>query len=367
MTGEGLPRQEAPLGVLHLDAGRAWGGGQNQVRLLMRGLARREVRQLCLCPEGSPLERRLRGEDLPVRGVAWRGGTDPRTFVRLFRAVGAWDVVHCHDAHALQLAVLPARLRGRPLVAARRMVRPPHAGVWNRADAVVAISGPVRDGLLAAGVDEARIHTVYSGVDVEELRGLVTPEPPLRERIGVGPSVFLAGTVGALVGSKNHVFLTRLAARMRDVHWVVLGEGPERENIRQAIVAHGVQGIFHLPGHLPDARRYVADLDIFVYPSHGEGLGTSVLDAMGRDVPVIAAADAGPEEILAPVHAVTGASLFPPGDADAAAELVRRVEAEAPLRATMVAAQRERLADFQAERTAALTLDVYRSVLRRDP
>ena len=67
--------------VLHLDAGHAWAGGQNQVRQLMRRLAAAGVDQLCVCPRGSPLERRLRQEGLPVEGVHWRGVGGPRTLL----------------------------------------------------------------------------------------------------------------------------------------------------------------------------------------------------------------------------------------------------------------------------------------------
>lgn len=365
MTLPKLSRGDDAMAVLHVDTGRAWGGGQNQVRLLMRWLADHGVGQLCLCPDGSPLERSLRTEGLPVRGVAWIAG-GPRTFLRVFREVRDWDLVHCHDAHALHLTQRAARLRGKPVVAARHSLLPPASSGWKRAAAVLAISAGVRQRLLAAGVDEARVHTVYSGVDPEELRRLEVPVPTLRERIGLGSDVFLAGSVGTLVRTKNQVFLTQVAARLRDTEWVVIGEGPERDAMRQAIVAHGIRGSFHLPGHLPDARRYLPELDVFVYAAAGEGLGTSLLDAMGRDVPVIAAADAGPEEILAPVHASTGASLYPPGNADAAAALVGRVRAEPELRKAMVAAQRKRLPAFRAARTAALTLGVYRSLLERE-
>ena len=60
--------------VLHLDSSHAWGGGQNQVRLLMRELGRAGIEQLCICPASSPLAHRLRQMELPVQPIAWRGG-----------------------------------------------------------------------------------------------------------------------------------------------------------------------------------------------------------------------------------------------------------------------------------------------------
>ena len=106
--------------VLHVDGGDRWGGGQNQIRLLMQQLARNGLDQMCLCPAGSPLERRLIAEGLPVQGVRWESGADLRVARSIFRHAKGATVVHCHDGHALQLAIVPAWLRRRPLVATRR-------------------------------------------------------------------------------------------------------------------------------------------------------------------------------------------------------------------------------------------------------
>jgi len=89
-----------------------------------------------------------------------------------------------------------------------------------------------------------------------------------------------------------------------------------------------------------------------------------VLDAMAAGVPVVAADAAGPAEVLGPVHRRTGATLFPPGDAEALAALVERVRADPTLRRAMVEAQAERIRDFTAAAMAAGVLAVYREALR---
>ncbi|HEX2190601.1 MAG TPA: glycosyltransferase [Longimicrobiaceae bacterium] len=349
--------------VLHLDAGRAWAGGQNQVRLLVRGLQGRVARQLCLCPAGAPLERRLRDEGLPVRGIAWRGGADPRAVLSVARALRGFDVVHCHDAHALQVALLPARLLGVPLVASRRVPFRTSAAKWNRADRVLAVSDAVRTGLAASGVDPDRLRTVHSGIDPAEIRGLPPLRPTLRERLGIGSDAFVAGSVGHLYAYKHQEELVHAAAAAPcDVHWVVVGEGPRRGELAELVARLGVGGRVHLAGALPDARQALAEFDVFAFSSRDEGLGTSVLDAMALGLAVVAADDSGPGEILRPVHAATGASLYPPGDHRRLAEHVCALRGAEDARRAMVLAQEARLADFLAETTAERTLAVYREV-----
>lgn len=351
------------VSVLHLDGGRVWAGGQNQVRLLMRELEERGVRQLCLCPRGSGLERRLREEGLPVEGIAWRGGTDPRAIFAIARRVRGFDVVHCHDAHALQVAILPARLRRVPIVAARRVHFTTSARKWNAADRVVAISETVHGALLRSGVAPHRIREIWSGIDADEVVGRPPFEPTLRERLGIAPDAYVVGNIGHLHRYKGQSVIPAAAEHLADVHWIIIGEGPERAAIEAAIDAHGVAGRVHLTGFLPDARRALREFDAFAFTSPDEPLGTSVLDAMAAGVPVIGADAAGSREILAPVHAVAEASLYPPGDGAALAARVRRLLEEPELRRRILAAQAERLDDYRIERTVERTLAVYRELV----
>lgn len=352
-----------PIGVLHLDAGRRWGGGQNQVRLLMTGLARRGIRQLAICPAGSPLERRLREEGLPVRGVPWGIPVDPRAALAVARAAAAHRVIHAHDAHGLQLALLPAKLLGARLVASRRLLLPPSPFKWSRADRVLAVSGAVAEVLEAAGIRRAGIRTVPDGVDVDEVRRLEPPAPGLRERLGIAADAFVAGTIGRLHAAKGHAVIPDAAALLPDTRWVIVGDGPRRPALARRIRERGVGGRVHLAGELPDARRALRELDVFVFPSAGEGLGSSVLDAMAAGIPVVGAAGGGVLEVLEPVHRRTGTSLVPPGDPEALAAAVRTLGDEPSRREALVAAQRARLGDFSADDTARRTLRIYRELL----
>lgn len=349
--------------VLHVDGGRRWAGGQNQVRLLIRALNGR-IEQHCVCPVGSPLEARLRSEHLPVTAVTWRGGNDPRAFTAIARVVRDYDVVHCHDAHAFQLTIVPARLARVPVIAARRVCFRTSALKWNLADRVIAISDAVQDILVRSGVRPERIRKVPSGVDLGELAKLEPASTTLRDRVGLANGEFLAGNVGTLLAFKNQTLIPRAAALGEGITWVIIGDGPRREAIQAAIAEHGVTGRVRMCGALPDARRFLSEMDVFVFTSLGEALGTSILDAMARGVPVVAGDDAGPAEVLRPVHAQTGVSLYPADDPQGLADAVRRIRDDPALRAEVVARQYERLQDFRIEHTAEATLAVYRELLR---
>lgn len=345
--------------VLHLDTAMHWGAGQNQVRLLMRELHEANIPQLCVTPAHSQLEGRLRTEDLPVHGVPHCQGPGllfTRAAIRLARGV---DVVHAHTAGALATARWVARVRAVPIVVACRTLELSRPGRWNDVDRVIAVSAAVQDALTAEGVHPDRIRQVHSGVDLEEIQRLSVMVPALRDRLGFEPDRFLVGAVGSLHGFRNQRLVPQAAARLRDVAWTVIGEGPERVAIEAAVAAHGVGDNVRLVASVADPRTALLELDVLVSPTEGEALGTSLLEAMALDVPVVAADDSGPAEILRPVHEQTGVSLFPPGDAGALAERVRRLQQDAGLRKSVAAIQRQRLEAFRIQKTAAATLAVY--------
>jgi glycosyltransferase involved in cell wall biosynthesis len=350
--------------VVHLDGGHDWGGGQNQVRLLMHELTELGVRQMCLCPEGSPLHQRLIEERLPVRGITRRVAVNPLGIMDLSRRIRGYNVLHAHDAHALQMALLPAAAIGIPVVASRRTSFRTSALKWNRAARVIAVSADVRDVLLQAGVKQWKIRLIHSGINVREVQSLPPARPPLRALADIPADAFVAGTIGALIRCKNHVMIVEAAAHGDGARWAIIGDGPMRPAIEHRIRERNAEGRVFLTGRIEDARRMLQEMDIFVFASVGEALGTSVLDAMAAGLPVVAADSAGPAEVLGPVHARTGVTLFPPDDSAALARLVDSVRSDPSLRERMIAAQNSRIEDFRSERTAMKTLDVYREVLR---
>lgn len=349
------------LRIVHVASGREWRGGQRQVWLLARELARQGTAQVVITGRASELARRLERDGVPVRPVPWSVGLDPRVLPALVAELRHRPALaHAHDAHAVTLAGLAAGLAMAPLVATRRVdfpLRRPNA--WRRAARVIAISGAVANVLEADGIPPERIAVIHSGIALDDLRG--TTPLGIRAQLGLPRDTCLAVNVAALTGHKDHPTLLhaarRLAARFPALHWIVAGDGPERQALVHLIGELGLTGTVHLLGHIDAPERLIADADCFVMSSREEGLGTSVLDAMALGIPVASTTAGGLPEMLQGGAGV----LARPGDPSALADAVAQLLSDPDLARATVERARARVEQFSAARMAAAVGTVYRS------
>ncbi|HXO84699.1 MAG TPA: glycosyltransferase [Gemmatimonadales bacterium] len=340
-----------------MDSGREWRGGQNQVRLLCRELARdSQVEQILVTKQDSELARRAAADGVTVRGTAWEIGLDPRAWWHLRRTISTFqpDVIHVHDSHSLTLAATVAM--GRTLVATRRVdFHVGRFGAWRRPDRIIAVSEAVKQVLVGDGIAADAVTVVPDGIDPEEIRRAAAADPPLdiRGRLRLSPKALLAVNAAALVDHKDHKTLIRAARAARtlepQLHWVIAGEGPQRDALAAEITRLDLQGRVHLVGWIDRIEALIAEASIFVMSSKLEGLGSVILNALALERPVVATAAGGIPELLPPEV------LVPPGAAEALARKVVEV-----LRQPKKVPFPPR---FTAEAMEGQVLDVYRSLL----
>ena len=150
-----------------------WYGGEEQLRLLLRGLLARGHDAVAVVPARAASARRLVEHSLPVRTFPG-GGHAPPALWAIRTALRGADVVHCNDPRALTAVTLATAGRyRRRCVAARRVdFRPRSPWVYRRfAARVICVSAAIRAICLRAGLPGERLRLVYDGVDPARMRG----------------------------------------------------------------------------------------------------------------------------------------------------------------------------------------------------
>ncbi|MBA3055561.1 MAG: glycosyltransferase, partial [Sphingomonadales bacterium] len=142
---------------------------------------------------------------------------------------------------------------------------------------------------------------------------------------------FWLGAVAGLRAVKN---LPRLVRAFRELpeewHLVILGEGPERDAIRQAANALGIGDRVHLPGFVAKPAEAVGLFDLFALSSDSEQFPLSVVEAMAAGLAVVSP-DVG--DVAAMVAEQNRPFITPAGRDDLLAAALRALAADPALRA----------------------------------
>jgi glycosyltransferase involved in cell wall biosynthesis len=196
-------------------------------------------------------------------------------------------------------------------------------------DRTIAISRPVMKSLMDDfTVEGGRIALVHSGVDTEKFSRRYSDKEvsDLRRQSGLPPDRPVIGAIGRLSPVKGHpVFIEavrRVSGSGRSVQGLLVGSGPEEGALRRLVKEKGMEDSFRFLKSDPDTARYLAMMDIFVFPSFREGLGLGLLEAMAAGRPCVASNVGGISDIV--MDGETGL-LFPAGDAAALSSLILRL------------------------------------------
>lgn len=359
------------LVVLHLDTERGWRGGQRQVLWLARSLAGRGHVSIVAARPGEPLARHAVDAGLTVVPCSPAFEFDPVAVMQLRAAIlrRGVRIVHAHTGHAVALAALATLGTHAKTVVTRRVdfkLRSNFGSRWiyGRAHAIIAISRAVSDGLVASGISEDRVQIVPSGIDLTRVFAPAAPETLAQLGVAAGQPVIVQ--VAQLSGHKDPVTFVRAMAEVRkhvpNARALMVGDGPLRPAVEAEAERLGLTDMLRLTGYRTDADSLLAAADVATLSSRLEGLGTVLLDAMSMGKPIAATAGGGIPETVQ--HGVSGL-LSPPGDPAKLGANIAAILQDPALAGRLSTGARRRAEDFSVERTAELTLKVYRRVLQQ--
>jgi glycosyltransferase involved in cell wall biosynthesis len=194
---------------------------------------------------------------------------------------------------------------------------------------VVTVCEPFKQQLVSRGVPASRILVLHNSVSVDWLNrqeqvdtAASAAVQDVNNRHG-RERVVLA--VGRLSGEKAFtdlvVAIDQLRRVRRDllVQLQIVGDGPEKSRIEQAIRDRDLQDRITLAGHVQDVRPYYRRADVLAISSVSEGSPNVLLEAMAAGVPVIATSVGGIPELVVDKKTCL---LVPPSDPKAMASAI---------------------------------------------
>lgn len=149
-----------------------------------------------------------------------------------------------------------------------------------------------------------KLITVHNGIDPRIFYQSPESRRKMRNAWGVSDEALVFGFVGRFnVQKAIHLAIDAFQQLLSafpgiDMHLVLIGEGPLREDLVRIAQDFGLRGRFHLLGYTDRPAEAYSALDIFVLPSLHEGLPFALLEAMACGCCPIATRVGGVPEVL---------------------------------------------------------------------
>ena len=165
-------------------------------------------------------------------------------------------------------------------------------------------------------MDDPRCSVAYNCFDVPAFRFDPAKRSVIREQFGISDDQLVVGHVGRFEEQKNHTQLVEQFAaihkRNPDAVLLMVGRGSLMDEIKTKCTTLGIYDSCIFAGAQKDTPSYYSAMDVFLFPSLYEGLGSVLIEAQASGLWVVTTKDLVPADID-----VTGRASFVPLSASA--------------------------------------------------
>lgn len=337
----------------------AYGGLERVTVELVRGLQHRgRALHLIVVLEPSVPEPEwvagLRSDGIPTSILRIAGRDYLGEYAAIYRLIVRLNIaiLHTHGYRADLIHARAARRAGIPVVSTvhgftgrgqkGRFYEWLQCRALRGFDAVVAVSRPIAERLVHAGVAPSAMRTIANGLPAKS--GLSRGRAEARAALRLPPSGPVVGWVGRVSSEKGPDIMVRATVHLPPkVSLCVIGDGPELEPTRALARTLGLAERVHFCGALPSAASYLSAFDLLALSSRTEGTPMVILEAARASIPVVATAVGGVPDVLgqdggwlvpsedpeALAHAIASALNHPDLSQTRASALLRRLEHQA--------------------------------------
>lgn len=356
--------------ILHIDTEKTWRGGEQQLLYLVKGLKERGHPSTVVCQPESPLGDAIKKAGVDAIPVRMRGELDVLAAWKIGRLLrqGKYDIMHTHTSHAHSIGLIASFFgKAKAMAVSRRVDFPIKSRFKYNAFNVhyIAVSEAIKRVMIQGGVSDKKIDVVRSCIDLGRLDNAAIAD--VRTELGINKDAVVIGNIAHMADHKGQIYLIRAANIVKekypDVRFVIVGDGELRGELEAEARKLGLDGAVIFTGFRKDVAGFLASFDIFAFPSHLEGLGTSLLDAMVMRKPIVSTTAGGIPEVVQ--DGVNGL-LVPPKDHEALASAIINLIEDKELRQRLGDAGRKIVEDrFTEDKVVDGTLAVYKRILEK--
>lgn len=226
------------------------------------------------------------------------------------------DIIHVHFTNMGRFVVYEANKAGIPVIAhshgandtegfSKRLIRRCYNIFYPwRATAYLACAQLAGEWLFGKKiVRQSNFKVLKNAIDVGSFSYNPETRKRIRDELGLEEQQWVIGHTGRFDIEKNHNFLIEVFAEIRkhdkNAVLVLAGDGPLRDKIEKMTDALGFgENVLKFLGIRSDIADVLQAYDLFIMPSHNEGLGLAAIEAQAAGVPCLLSDIFPPEAIV---------------------------------------------------------------------
>lgn len=143
-------------------------------------------------------------------------------------------------------------------------------------------------------VDAGKVNIIHNAIDLDKFAFNPEKRATLRKELGL-EGTFVIGHVGRFMFQKNHEFLIDIFAEVAKenpkARLLLIGDGPLRAHIEEKVHRLGLTDKVQFLGIRKDVADLYNVMDLFLLPSHYEGLPVVGVEAQANGLPMIVSTD----------------------------------------------------------------------------
>ena len=229
---------------------------------------------------------------------------NPLALLDVLRVIRQWkpSVLHLHGYASFNFGRVAGRLMKVPVVVQEHFVDERLPKYQQAIDYVLrnwqAKGLAVSEAVKRFMVDDrfmpgAQVEVLFNGIPLDKV-ARAAPEQirALRQSLGIPEGARVIGTAGRMAEMKGHHYFLRaaslLAQKDETLRFVLVGEGPWAENLRQLAVELGLGGKAIFTGYQENVVPYLSLFDVAVVASiFNEGFNTAGVEMLAVGAPLV--------------------------------------------------------------------------------
>ena len=287
--------------ILHVNGARSWGGNEQQLVYLVRGLNRKGIKQAIFCYEANPLLDIFESHEISIFKSPF---IKPHKYAywKSFKAAVhefAPDIIHIHTGNSLTGYVLtdlffnlkPKVIFSKKGISRNMSFLSRLKYNYRKVEKIICVSERVQQDLdpIISKKNKNKLEIVWDGVEEKQW-----PPVSLPENLKLPANAFIIGNIGNHTRSKDLKTLINTANYLvnhkcyTNFHFIQIGRLTGlTDELREMIQTFQLESNVHLMGFQENASAYFSNFDLFLMSSKKEGGPTSVLEAMIYKTPVV--------------------------------------------------------------------------------